>query len=32
MTGLVDRSGDVNYYEVYWLRHRIRETSAQLGG
>ena len=29
---LLDRSGDVNHYEVYWLRHRIRETSDQLRG
>ena len=28
---LLERSGDVNHYEVYWLRHRIDETLAALG-
>ena len=28
---LLERSGDVNHSEVYWLRHRIGKTRAQLG-
>ncbi len=27
---LLERSGDVNHYEVYWLRHRIRQTRELL--
>jgi len=28
---LLERSGDVNHYEVYWLRHRIEATQKELG-
>ena len=27
---LLERSGDVNHYEVYWLRHRIAKTREAL--
>jgi len=28
---LLDRSGDVNHYEVEWLKYRIRATREELG-
>ena len=28
---LLDRSGEVNHYEVEWLKHRIAATREALG-
>lgn len=30
LTELLRRSGDLNHYEVHWLRHRIDETNRRL--
>ena len=31
LESLLDRSADVNHYEVEWLKHRISETRDALG-